>query len=124
MESVNGALASVLDRLPADWRDEFDATGQRSWSALAALARIRSTRLGIPFDTWETALTHLGPRDVVLLTLAAEADAIRCPAAWMRAMASRAAREPLDLSRNLLAPRREPSRLPDQRTDSCASFSA
>lgn len=117
-------LGSVLTGLPDSWREEIDRRGQRSWSALIATAHARSITLGIPQATWDMAVRTLGRREAALLMLAADADHIRCPAAWMRAVALRAAGRAPDLSRTFPAPRHQPSRLPDQRMDPCESFSA
>ena len=123
-ESVNSAPDPIENLLPADWREEYEAAGQRSLRALAATARSRSIRLGIPSDTWEDAIARLGTRDTALLTLAAENPDIRCPAAWMRAMTNRAAHAPLDLSRNLLALKRRQAFPDPERTSRCGRFTA
>ena len=105
-DSVTSELAPIFDLLPADWRKDCDETGQRSWTALTSVARNKSISLGIPKEAWETAVANLGPRQAALLTLAADSEAIRRPAAWMRAMTKRGAAAPLDLSRNLLTLKR------------------
>ena len=105
-DSVTSELAPILDLLPADWRNDCDEAGQRSWTALTSVARNKSVSLGIPKDAWETAVANLGPRQAALLTLAADSEAIRCPAAWLRAMTKRGTAAPLDLSRNLLTLKR------------------
>lgn len=94
-------LGAVLTTLPPAWRSEFERGGQRNWSGLIATAYARSVAAGIPEEIWVTAVAHLGCRQAALLALAAEAKHIRCPAAWMRALAMRGDEAPLDLSRNL-----------------------
>jgi transposase-like protein len=105
-DSGTRELVPILDLLPAVWRSDCDEAEQRSSTALTAVAHTRSISLGIPKEAWDAAVTNLGPRQAALLTLAAGSAAIRCPAAWMRAMTKRGVGAPLDLSRNLLALKR------------------
>ena len=94
-------MAFPRGALPRAWHAELVRGGQWNGTGFVAAARARSIARGVPGSTWDAALATLGRRNAVLLTLAAEADHIRRPAAWMRALVTRAGDGPLDLSANL-----------------------
>lgn len=97
-------LAAVL---PFDWRVRIECRGPASWSTLIGTACERAGEIGMTEAIWAEAQSALGPEGAAVLVLLADADSldrggsIRCPAAWVRAMAVRAGTEPLCLSRNL-----------------------
>lgn len=94
--------------LPFDWRTRIEgAAGAVTWASVAAAAYERAAQIGVTDAIWAEAQAELGRDGAAVLVLLADADsaerqgAIRCPAAWVRAMASRAATGQLRLSRNL-----------------------
>jgi hypothetical protein len=93
--------------LPFDWRVRLENNGPVSWPNLIAAAYARAPEIGVTEAVWAEAQSELGRAGAAVLVLLADADsverrgAIRCPAAWVRAMAARAGTEPLRLSRNL-----------------------
>ncbi|TPE47321.1 replication initiation protein RepC [Amaricoccus solimangrovi] len=94
-------VGAVADTLPPAWHAELARGGPWSWTGFIATAHARSIALGVPRATWDAAVATLGRHNAALLTLAAGAEHIRCPAAWMRALVSRAGEGSLDLSANL-----------------------
>ncbi|MBB5224572.1 DNA-binding MarR family transcriptional regulator [Amaricoccus macauensis] len=94
--------------LPFDWRARIERSGGGvSWASLTAAAYERAAEIGVTDAIWAEAQAELGRAGAAVLVLLADASsierrgAIRCPAAWVRAMAARAETEPLRLSRNL-----------------------
>jgi HPt (histidine-containing phosphotransfer) domain-containing protein len=101
------SLERLLPALPFDWRIHIERDGPVSWPAVIGTARERAGEIGVTEATWAEAQSALGPEGAAILVLLADADSldrggsIRCPAAWVRAMAVRAERQPLHLHRNL-----------------------
>lgn len=93
--------------LPFDWRVCIERSGSVSWSNLVATAYARAPEIGVTEAIWAEAQGELGRVGAAVLVLLADAGsrerggAIRCPAAWFRAMAALAETGPLRLSRNL-----------------------
>jgi len=94
--------------LPFDWRARVERGGGLTWASVTAAAYERAAEIGVTDAIWAEAQAELGRAGAAVLVLLADADsierqgAIRCPAAWVRAMAARAETGPLRLSRNLL----------------------
>ena len=115
--SRNGAAADALRNitldmlaaaLPFDWRVRIERSGGAvSWASLTAAAYERAGEIGVSGVVWAEAQAELGRAGAAVLVLLADADSIerqgsiRCPAAWVRAMTTRAEDGPLRLSRNL-----------------------
>ena len=106
-------LVEALPGAPRSWLAKETPV---TWSALIAFAEERGAEIGVPPKIQTEASSRIGPAGAAALVLLADAGSgdgaarIRCPAAWVRAMARRAAERPLDLRRNLLAlarPRRD-----------------
>lgn len=101
------SLKKLLPALPFDWRIRIERDGPVSWPTVIGTARERAGEIGVTEATWAEAQSALGPEGAAVLVLLADADSIdrggsiRCPAAWVRAMAARAGTERLCLSRNL-----------------------
>lgn len=101
------SLEKLLPALPFDWRIRIASDGPVSWSTLIGTACERAGEIGVTEAIWAEAQSALGRTGAAVLTLLADADSldrggsIRCPAAWVRAMAARAERQPLHLHRNL-----------------------
>lgn len=98
-------LAAVL---PFDWRIRIETSGGAvSWSGMVAAAYERAAEIGVTDAMWAETQAALGRTGAAVLVLLADADSvgrqgnIRSPAAWVRAMATRAETGPLRLSRNL-----------------------
>lgn len=94
--------------LPVDWRVRIERSGGGvSWASLTATAYERAGAIGVTDVIWAEAQAELGRLGAAVLVLLADAGSIerrgtiRCPAAWIRAMAARAESEPLRLSQNL-----------------------
>ncbi|MFQ8433345.1 replication initiation protein RepC [Amaricoccus sp. W119] len=94
--------------LPVDWRVRIERSGGGvSWASLTATAYERAGEIGVTDVIWAEAQAELGRLGAAVLVLLADAGSIerrgtiRCPAAWIRAMAARAESEPLRLSQNL-----------------------
>lgn len=94
--------------LPFDWRVRVERSGGAvSWASVTTTAYERAAEIGITDAIWAEAQAELGRAGAAVLVLLADAGsterqgAIRCPAAWVRAMAARAEDGPLRLSRNL-----------------------
>ena len=110
LESIS--LERLLPALPFDWRIRIVSDGPVSWPALIGTACERAGEIGVTEAIWAEAQIALGPEGAAALILLADVDSvdrggsIRCPAAWVRAMAARAGMEPLCLSRNLFGLRR------------------
>jgi DNA-binding MarR family transcriptional regulator len=106
------SLETLLPALPFDWRIRIKSDGPVSWPILISIACERAGEIGVTKAIWAEAQSALGPEGAAVLVLFADADSvnrggsIRCPAAWVRAMAARASTEPLCLSRNLFSLRR------------------
>ena len=101
-------LDMLAAALPFDWRVRIERSGGGvSWASLTAAAYERATEIGVTGAIWAEAQAELGRAGAAILVLLADAGsierqgAIRCPAAWVRAMAARAEDGPLRLSRNL-----------------------
>jgi DNA-binding MarR family transcriptional regulator len=100
-------LDMLVAALPFDWRAGIEKGGRLSWSSLVATAYERAAGIGVTEAIWADAQAELGRAGAAVLVLLADADSverhgtIRCPAAWVRAMAARAETEPLRLRRNL-----------------------
>jgi hypothetical protein len=101
------SLERLLPALPFDWRIRIECDGPVSWPTLIDTACKRAGEIGVTEAIWAEAQSALGSEGAAVLVLLADADSldrggsIRCPAAWVRAMAVRAGTEPLCLSRNL-----------------------
>ena len=106
------SLERLLPALPFDWRIRITSDASVSWSTLIRIACERAGEIGVTEAIWAEAQSALGLEGAAVLVLLADADSvdrggsIRCPAAWVRAMAARAGTEPLCLSRNLFGLRR------------------
>ena len=106
------SLKRLLWALPFDWRIRIECDGPASWSTVIGAACERAGEIGVTEAIWAEAQSALGPEGAAVLVLLADADSIdrggsiRCPAAWVRAMAARAGTERLCLSRNLFGLRR------------------
>lgn len=109
--------------LPFDWRIRIERSGGAvSWASVTAAAYERAAAIGVTDAIWAEAQAEVGRAGAAVLVLLADAGsierrgAIRCPAAWVRAMAARAEDGPLRLSRNLFGllhrPRRADSPCP------------
>jgi DNA-binding MarR family transcriptional regulator len=102
------ALDDLAAALPFDWHIRIKSSGPVSWPTVIDLACERAGEIGVTEAIWVEAQSALGSAGAAALVLIADADSrerggsIRCPAAWVRAMAVRADTEPLCLSRNLL----------------------
>ena len=101
-------LDMLAAALPFDWRVRIERSGGGvSWASLTAAAYERATEIGVTGAIWAEAQAELGRAGAAILVLLADAGsierqgAIRCPAAWVRAMTARAETGPLRLSRNL-----------------------
>jgi len=100
-------LDMLAAALPFDWRICIENSGPLSWANLVATAYGRAAEIGVTDAIWAEAQGELGRAGAAVLVLLADADSverrgtIRCPAAWVRAMAARAETEPLRLRRNL-----------------------
>jgi hypothetical protein len=100
-------LDMLAAALPFDWRVCIENSGPLSWANLVATAYGRALEIGVTDAIWAEAQSELGRAGAAVLMLLADADSverrgtIRCPAAWVRAMAARAESEPLRLRRNL-----------------------
>lgn len=101
-------LDMLAEALPFDWRVRLESSGSAvSWASLTATAYERAAEIGITAAIWAEAQAELGRAGAAVLVLLADAGSIerqgtiRCPAAWVRAMAARAEDGPLRLSRNL-----------------------
>jgi len=100
-------LDMLAAALPFDWRAGLEKSGRLSWPNLVATAYARAPEIGVSAAIWAEAQAELGRAGAAVLVLLADADSrerggtIRCPAAWVRAMAARADTEPLRLRRNL-----------------------
>ncbi len=100
-------LDMLAAALPFDWRAGIEKTGRLSWPNLVATAYERAAGIGVTEEIWVDAQAELGRAGAAVLVLLADAGSverrgtIRCPAAWVRAMATRAETEPLRLRRNL-----------------------
>jgi hypothetical protein len=113
-------LDMLAAALPFDWRVCIENSGPLSWANLVAAAYERAAEIGVTEAIWAEAQSELGRAGAAVLVLLADADSverrgtIRCPAAWVRAMAARAETEPLRLRRNLfgLLHRRRRGRAP------------
>jgi DNA-binding MarR family transcriptional regulator len=101
------SLERFLSALPFDWRIRIKRDEPVSWPTVIGTACERAGEIGVTEAIWAEAQSALGPKGAAVLVLLADADSvdrggsIRCPAAWVRAMAARAGTEPLCLSRNL-----------------------
>ncbi|PJN95630.1 hypothetical protein CNY89_07325 [Amaricoccus sp. HAR-UPW-R2A-40] len=110
MEPVS--LERLLPALPFDWRIRIRSDDVASWPILIGIACERAGEIGVTEAIWAEAQSVLGPEGAAVLVLIADADSvdrggsIRCPAAWVRAMAARAGTEPLCLCRNIFGLRR------------------
>ena len=116
-------LDMLAAALPFDWRARIERRGGSvSWASVTAAAYERAVEIGVTDAIWAEAQAELGCLGAAILVLLADADsierqgAIRCPPAWIRAMAARAETGPLRLSRNLFGllhrPRRADSPCP------------
>lgn len=116
-------LDMLASALPFDWRVRIEKGGGAvSWASVTAAAYERAGEIGITDAIWAEAQAELGRGGAAVLVLLADANsierrgAIRCPAAWVRAMAARTEDGPLRLSRNLFGllhrPRRADSPCP------------
>ncbi|MER2509232.1 MAG: replication initiation protein RepC [Amaricoccus sp.] len=116
-------LDMLAAALPFDWRIRIERSGGAvSWASVTAAAYERAAEIGVTDAVWAEAQAELGRAGAAVLVLLADADSaerqggIRCPAAWVRAMAARAETGPLRLSRNLFGllhrPRRADSPCP------------
>ena len=101
-------LDMLAAALPFDWRVRIERSGGAvSWASLTAAAYERAGEIGVSGVVWAEAQAELGRAGAAVLVLLADADSIerqgsiRCPAAWVRAMTTRAEDGPLRLSRNL-----------------------
>jgi hypothetical protein len=100
-------LDMLAAALPLDWRASIEKSGRLSWPNLMATAYERAAGIGVTEAIWADAQAELGRAGAAVLVLLADAGSIehhgtiRCPAAWVRAMAARAETEPLRLRRNL-----------------------
>lgn len=100
-------LDMLAAALPFDWRAGIEMGCRLSWSSLVATAYERAAGIGVTEAIWADAQAELGRAGAAVLVLLADAGSIerrgtiRCPAAWVRAMAARAETEPLRLRRNL-----------------------
>jgi hypothetical protein len=100
-------LDTLAAALPLDWRVCIENSGPLSWANLVATAYGRAAEIGVTDAIWAEAQSELGRAGAAVLVLLADADSVerrgtvRCPAAWVRAMAARAETEPLRLRRNL-----------------------
>lgn len=101
-------LDMLAAALPFDWRVRIERSGGAvNWASLTAAAYERAAEIGVTDTIWAEAQAELGRAGAAVLVLLADAGsierrgAIRCPAAWVRAMAARAEAGPLRLSRNL-----------------------
>ena len=104
----NITLDMLAAALPFDWRVRIERSGGAvSWASLTAAAYERAGEIGVSGVVWAEAQAELGRAGAAVLVLLADADSIerqgsiRCPAAWVRAMTTRAGDGPLRLSRNL-----------------------
>ena len=101
------SLDMLAAALPFDWRVRIEKSGPVSWANLVATAYERGAEIGVTDAIWAEAQGELGRSGAAVLVLLADADSversgtIRCPAAWVRAMAARAESQPLRLRRNL-----------------------
>ena len=106
------SLERLLPALPFDWRIRIKGNSPVNWPAFICTACERAGEIGVTEAIWAEAQSALGPRGAAVLVLLADADSvdrggsIRCPAAWVRAMAARAGTERLCLFRNLFGLRR------------------
>lgn len=110
-------LDMLAAALPFDWRIRSERRGGAvSWASVAATAYERAGEIGVSDAIWAEAQAELGRAGAAVLVLLADAGsaerqgAIRCPAAWVRAMAARAETGPLRLSRNLFGLLHRPRR--------------
>lgn len=100
-------LDMLAAALPFDWRICIERNGSFSWPNLIGTAYERAPEIGVTDAIWTEAQSALGRAGAAVLVLLADADSvarhgsIRCPPAWVRAMAARAEIEPVRLSRNL-----------------------
>jgi len=100
-------LDMLAAALPFDWRAGIEKSGRLNWPNLVATAYERAAGIGVTAAIWAEAQAELGRAGAAVLVLLADAGSvecrgtIRCPAAWVRAMAARAETEPLRLRRNL-----------------------
>lgn len=101
-------LDMLAAALPFDWRVRIERSGGGvSWGSLTAAAYERAAEIGVTDAIWAEAQAELGRGGAAVLVLLADSGSIerqgsiRCPAAWVRAMAARAEDGPLRLSRNL-----------------------
>ena len=101
-------LDMLAAALPFDWCVRIErSSGAVSWASVTAAAYERAAEIGVTDGIWAEAQAELGRAGAAVLVLLADAGsierrgAIRCPAAWVRAMAARAETGPLRLSRNL-----------------------
>ena len=101
------SLDMLAAALPFDWRIRIEKSGPVSWPNLVGTAYERGAEIGVTDAIWAEAQGELGRSGAAVLVLLADADSversgtIRCPAAWVRAMAARAETQPLRLRRNL-----------------------
>lgn len=101
------SLDMLVATLPFDWRVRIEKSGPVSWPNLVATAYERAPEIGVTDAIWAEAQSELGRAGAAVLVLLADADsverhgAVRCPAAWVRAMAARAEAGPLRLRRNV-----------------------
>lgn len=100
-------LDMLAAALPTDWRIYIERNGPFSWPNLIGTAYERAHAIGVTDAIWAEAQSALGRAGAAVLVLLADADSvarhgvIRCPPAWVRAMAARAEIEPVRLRRNL-----------------------
>ena len=101
-------LDMLAAALPFDWRVRIERRGGAvTWASVTAAAYERAGEIGVTNAIWAEAQAEFGRAGAAVLVLLADAgsierqDAIRCPAAWVRAITTRAQDGPLRLSRNL-----------------------
>ena len=116
-------LDMLAAALPFDWRVRIErGGGTLSWASVTAAAYERAAEIGVTDAIWAEAQAALGRAGAAVMVLLSDAGsierrgAIRCPAAWVRAMTTRAEDSPLRLCRNLFGllhrPRRADSPCP------------